>query len=802
MPPKRKQERIEDEEGIPVKIYCYASGGRATRWYNPAEKKPGTSKSRKTGNFTTNDNLEMIQSDAEDEEDEQKESAYTINKNKRLAVWQDLRAKFIAVGLAKLERSFKNCTFCSCPIDTGAHYRCDDCAPFAMEMCGSCLLQQHAYPHLHMFSIWQDGTFMPCSQNIYEHQIWQIPHDCKGEKTTSQLIIVDQKGREHIRKIMFCSCEEQPVTLLKLGLWAGSPMIPKVAYHVELFVQMRSLLLEGHVPIKTFCSSLEFNSPPEARRISQFKNIYSSCFLEAFEEFKHYMYGVEHPVEFVDGLDDGTQCPACFNASTKIICLDADFQLVRKASAGRQWETPTRQVFFHQQDAVETFVSTYKEESVANDQCSDFQAGNNLRSKSKNVKLSDKGIFGSVCRHEIPNKFASLKHGERLAYPVYFLEKLVDNFQGSKLIISYDIACKLNKHLQKNNPALLKKCQMMVPIFHCYGHQRQCQILYHPRRIEGVGLTDGEGIERLWSYLGKFSKICKEMKPETRQDMLSDGLLHFSERKKKNIGHSLVARLGRATIVKETAIKSLAELQQLHPDINQEIISKWTKEEVESVQKDISMKKSAKKDSFLLIQNFAIERHFLKEQIRKYARGQSIAKRISRQLSTNAKKLQKAIDDHNKSELIPVTFNQVINLSDSSWVQNYGIELLKRQTIDLNNIILRCHEEDELIKKEMISVLNFYELQINHINEACRIIITKFRPRLFLDMFRLKLYFNFLLDLFTPFLSDLKFSKFAVVNEHDFVNFENSEDILSIDSGEVDANSSMIEDEDDEDTDV
>ncbi|XP_059159486.1 uncharacterized protein LOC131943402 [Physella acuta] len=292
------------------------------------------------------------------------------------------------------------------------------------------------------------------------------------------------------------------------------------------------------------------------------------------------------------------------------------------------------------------------------------------------------------------------------------------------------------------------------------------------------------------------------MKPETRQDMLSDGLLHFSERKKKNIGHSLVARFGRATVVKETAIKSLAELQQLHPDINKEIISKWTKEEVESVQKDISMKKSAKKDSFLLIQNFAIERHFLKEQIRKYARGQSIAKRISRQLSTNAKKLQKAIDDHNKSELIPVTFNQVINLSDSSWVQNYGIELLKRQTIDLNNIILRCHEEDELIKKEMISVLNFYELQINHINKACRIIITKFRPRLFLDMFRLKLYFNFLLDLFTPFLSDLKFSKFAVVNEHDFVNFENSEDILSIDSGEVDANSSMIEDEDDEDTEV
>lgn len=62
-----------------MKIYCHASGGRATRCYDEAEKKPCTSKSRKTRNLTTDNylkghDLEMTQSDAEDE---QKESAYT-----------------------------------------------------------------------------------------------------------------------------------------------------------------------------------------------------------------------------------------------------------------------------------------------------------------------------------------------------------------------------------------------------------------------------------------------------------------------------------------------------------------------------------------------------------------------------------------------------------------------------------------------------------------------------------------------------------------------------------------------------
>ena len=46
--------------------------------------------------------------------------------------------------------------------------------------------------------------------------------------------------------------------------------------------------------------------------------------------------------------------------------------------------------------------------------CNSFKAGDNIRSKQKNKKLDEKGVFGSVCRHEIPLLFLNLPEGERL----------------------------------------------------------------------------------------------------------------------------------------------------------------------------------------------------------------------------------------------------------------------------------------------------------------------------------------------------------------------------------------------------
>ena len=62
------------------------------------------------------------------------------------------------------------------------------------------------------------------------------------------------------------------------------------------------------------------------------------------------------------------------------------------------------------------------------------------------------------------------------------------------------------------------------------------QLQYSPRRIVDFGLSDGEQLERLWSFLRRFSKMTKEMRPSHRIDVLSDAILHYGRQCKDNLG--------------------------------------------------------------------------------------------------------------------------------------------------------------------------------------------------------------------------------------------------------------------------
>ena len=56
------------------------------------------------------------------------------------------------------------------------------------------------------------------------------------------------------------------------------------------------------------------------------------------------------------------------------------------------------------------------------------------------------------------------------------------------------------------------------------------QLRYNPRHLTGFGLTDGEGVERLWSYLRRFGRMTKEMRPSHRIDILCDALLQYARK--------------------------------------------------------------------------------------------------------------------------------------------------------------------------------------------------------------------------------------------------------------------------------
>ena len=50
----------------------------------------------------------------------------------------------------------------------------------------------------------------------------------------------------------------------------------------------------------------------------------------------------------------------------------------------------------------------------------------------------------------------------------------------------------------------------------------------NPRNKDGFALSAGEVCERLWSFMRRFSRMIKEMRPSHRIDILTDALLHFA----------------------------------------------------------------------------------------------------------------------------------------------------------------------------------------------------------------------------------------------------------------------------------
>ncbi|XP_022803807.1 uncharacterized protein LOC111341120, partial [Stylophora pistillata] len=129
----------------------------------------------------------------------------------------------------------------------------------------------------------------------------------------------------------------------------------------------------------------------------------------------------------------------------------------------------------------------------------------------------------------------------------------------------YDIACLLAHHLKES---LLEGVDVAIPIFHCYGHKASCQIQYSPRRIKGTGLTDGEGVERLWSFLRRFSSVTKEMSAHKRTDVLTDGLLHYAQHLYHKFGVTLKAKFARAETLLHDVSAKLEELTEKLPGIH------------------------------------------------------------------------------------------------------------------------------------------------------------------------------------------------------------------------------------------
>lgn len=143
------------------------------------------------------------------------------------------------------------------------------------------------------------------------------------------------------------------------------------------------------------------------------------------------------------------------------------------------------------------------------DECQDsFDAANEGREKASTKYFSDTGLFACLCRHDRPLFLANMTTaGEHQFYFLALLNRFMKEVPEEMTVgVLYDVACNMERSMKKWDfyPDIRPRVSWALSVFHAYGHQWPCQLVYHPRKREGFGLEDGEGCERLWSLLKKL----------------------------------------------------------------------------------------------------------------------------------------------------------------------------------------------------------------------------------------------------------------------------------------------------------
>lgn len=66
----------------------------------------------------------------------------------------------------------------------------------------------------------------------------------------------------------------------------------------------------------------------------------------------------------------------------------------------------------------------------------------------------------------------------------------------------------------------MKYDKLFLPVFHSYAHDMACRSKFSPKFMMGLGLEDGENMERLWSQM-PYAVHSRYMRPETRRDFIT-----------------------------------------------------------------------------------------------------------------------------------------------------------------------------------------------------------------------------------------------------------------------------------------
>lgn len=147
------------------------------------------------------------------------------------------------------------------------------------------------------------------------------------------------------------------------------------------------------------------------------------------------------------------------------------------------------------------------------------------------------------------------------------------------IFISYDIACQWSVNLLRRAKlfppvlgSILDRVQLTfgIPKFHLPAHGSKCRSKFSLNFVDNWARVDGEGIERVWSFLNGFAPASREMARGARHDFLDYQVGSMNFRKVVELG-KIVKRTGYLDLTNLFFITKGSNLQERLEDAGEGI---------------------------------------------------------------------------------------------------------------------------------------------------------------------------------------------------------------------------------------
>ncbi|KAI8355593.1 hypothetical protein EDC96DRAFT_484268 [Choanephora cucurbitarum] len=350
-----------------------------------------------------------------------------------------------------------------------------------------------------------------------------------------------------IKKVTLHHCRCNPLfeQLLLKQFMPASIITPRKAFHFGMLDFLHLLKMNGQISNHCFVNiaNQNYGSSTIVRNHDAIKNqLLNSVYLK----YRRLVRFAEDKVKKDNRLEESKKCLACENAERKLVSMDGNMQLKRRA-AGRE-ELPTERIFSlssgelslwgtkDEVDRADDMAKALKKDEV---DCSvdisadnSFKAANNNNRNNSTGRYDQTGVFSLSCaRHGVPERMYDIYGGEGHKYALACVGHMIKSNPNKKFGIMYDIACLVRKELENCYPTLKNYTWYGVTAFHAYAHTMACQVNYNPKYIPNFGYTDGEGCERFWSYLDGFVSMTRSMSSRNRLLAITDSVEHFTYQK-------------------------------------------------------------------------------------------------------------------------------------------------------------------------------------------------------------------------------------------------------------------------------